>query len=1439
MDAMESWVQETYAPLVLTSATPEVERLAQKNNLSFADLLNGFALLEHADTPLRSVNQQCHLDTFNFRFVATGQFAPLPLQDGTRMLHDAVMAHPPSAAMGVDLNIPRVSSVEDVPAYMDAIGMDSTNTEPPRATPWYREFTRALMDSFRCEEYSMMGQPVAMVLAVSSTDGNPRACFEELARHLPPVFQQGLYDPNLPKYFVLVHDMDETEGTGIDPEAILSGLSIASNSAVLRVNSLPVERNCGFTNAPIWNAHPFVRPPLFPANVGSFPIVTESLGALMSPDDLSRTRAFVREFGLRFVVPALEARIFHLNEIVSAMKKGVKNVFKSWLRKPKDLTTRGSFGNGSGANSGNGVIYRSDSIESQTRLLADTAFIVRDYELALQMYRLVRDDYKSDKSVFHCANANEMIALCLLLTKGSPIQMTNALDSANAAYVKISNASTSRLAVRAAVIAGEIYRTLSRSGLFTDYMDSASKALIRGSTMEQGICSAVLMESAAVCDLQSRLPKFRKYGFRMIMAGHVYDSLGHRPHSARCYALARAIYDSSGWYQVEDHINFTLAQQANRLSDPMASINLFLKLIGTGRNSASQQEALLYEFGMIVKEFLSNGNEAASSLSHSRGGPITIRHVGADARELVVKDLCMPELDDTSTVVFAPVNAIGIDREIDGNQTEQDMWKELEDIVVKQNEVHKYASTAEPSPAISGPHINQDARRINNCWLGPVPSSMMVFRNKRNGLRKQPEKYASGQKIYVEFVMKNALSCAVDVENIHLYGKFDATAYGGTVFDVPEASNDQIVIDSVDLQLLPVSEERVRLAICPKIQGRLNLIGVRWSICGGDVHGEHAFDIPGPLLQDTRANREARARAPNTSLIAEIVGPMPWLGINLEQDARDYFVGEIMTMKATITNAGTADLTGLQLCCSDLSLCVSAAEHATSDTLAQYVGASGQIVDLSSIKLGPGESKNLVLWARALRPGRQSARLLFRYHGAANETADKPLYRMVKVKHKLNVLPCLDVSYSVEPSFITPGEYVLGITVHNERRDAGQVEYNDSVQLKNIICVSNVWTLERFRSAATQRNIASTARSSTQLGFQEASTTYFRVLPRTQVASDTVESCAIALNADVSTDDNSEQLPLNQFLCLDNALELVRIANASGADGSGGDGKRGGGFRTIQSVRRENKALKSGTGNNDAAQAVAKKDPQPTTREALLLPSDIDGHLSLVWSAGATNGNAARQEFRKANGVTNLTSIRIRSPLKIKSCPLTVTLRYPDSISLASVGSNSSVSLAETDIIMTVRNDSALTSPPIDFTLEMLHPDEGKTSHGASTATRHSGVFTFPGAAASPAAASPHFFWVGVTKKKITQFAPSAQVSINLKACFLTSGIYDLNRFRFVVQPTSSDASAGRPPSPVRQPVVYEFPVEYLIYVKPASKLPAQPPVPVLEAMAVAVGDHE
>lgn len=59
--------------------------------------------------------------------------------------------------------------------------------------------------------------------------------------------------------------------------------------------------------------------------------------------------------------------------------------------------------------------YRYDRPETQTLYLGDLSFCMKDYETALSMYRLVKDDYKADKSMHHLAHTTLMMAACSVM----------------------------------------------------------------------------------------------------------------------------------------------------------------------------------------------------------------------------------------------------------------------------------------------------------------------------------------------------------------------------------------------------------------------------------------------------------------------------------------------------------------------------------------------------------------------------------------------------------------------------------------------------------------------------------------------------------------------------------------------------------------------------------------------------------------------------------------------------------------------------------------------------------------------------------------------------------------------------------------------------------------------------------------------------------------
>jgi hypothetical protein len=245
---------------------------------------------------------------------------------------------------------------------------------------------------------------------------------------LPRPYHNGLLDPNgVRKEVLVLHDNVDGPRSGGDASwnepALRQTLQqqFGANASVVRCNSISIEASRQLAleeSSDLWGGG-------------------GALGNCLSVSDRVSFRKYLTALITSAVLPAMERRVSDLNAVVSEKKKGVKNVLKSlWGAGRSSAGSTSSAGGGGSSSHGSSAVagtggtttmvelaaddqpaaYRYDSIESQTRLLADSLFLMRDYDAALGMYRLIRDDFKQDKAHGHYASAQEMMALCMYLT---------------------------------------------------------------------------------------------------------------------------------------------------------------------------------------------------------------------------------------------------------------------------------------------------------------------------------------------------------------------------------------------------------------------------------------------------------------------------------------------------------------------------------------------------------------------------------------------------------------------------------------------------------------------------------------------------------------------------------------------------------------------------------------------------------------------------------------------------------------------------------------------------------------------------------------------------------------------------------------------------------------------------------------------------------------
>jgi hypothetical protein len=132
------------------------------------------------------------------------------------------------------------------------------------------------------------------------------------------------------------------------------------------------------------------------------------LGARLSMADIKRMRACVAEFGSDCLIPHLESVAAKLGTHIAHTKKSALSSARKWF----GLTS---------AEKKHTAEHKDDpllsnlSVKASMRRLADVAFMLQDYETAINTYHAVKKEYNHEKAWKDCAGASEMEGLAMYL----------------------------------------------------------------------------------------------------------------------------------------------------------------------------------------------------------------------------------------------------------------------------------------------------------------------------------------------------------------------------------------------------------------------------------------------------------------------------------------------------------------------------------------------------------------------------------------------------------------------------------------------------------------------------------------------------------------------------------------------------------------------------------------------------------------------------------------------------------------------------------------------------------------------------------------------------------------------------------------------------------------------------------------------------------------
>ncbi|XP_010782117.1 trafficking protein particle complex subunit 8, partial [Notothenia coriiceps] len=453
------------------------------------------------------------------------------------------------------------------------------------------------------------------------------------------------------------------------------------------------------------------------------------------------------------------------------------------------------------------------------------------------------------------------------------------------------------LAERCALLSAEILKSQVK------YSEAAT-LLIKMTSEDSDLRSALLLEQAAHCFINMRNPMVRKFAFHMILAGHRFSKAGQRRHALRCYCQAMQVYKERGWSLAEDHINFTIGRQSFTLSQPENAVTAFRQILtNDSRQTATQQGAFLREYLYVYKSVIGEKEDSLPQL------PLPCIHSSA-TRVYFGHERRLAEGEKQAAT------HVSLDQEYDQDQAS--MWGHLEEQLVASANRGFVPGNFQPSQCC----LNSQTDNLR-CPLA-----------------------VAEEPIVVEVLFRNPLKVPLALSNLSLLWSFTAEGTSPSQENAEEAitneetltqgqmkQKDDIVTTEIILEfhLGPEETKLARLRLLPHSIGQLNIVGVVYNLAAASsgetapstegqqtldlmvVRGRQDLKIQGPRLNQTKEDKMVIRHGLDRRLDPIITPPMPLMEVFFLQFPTALLCGEIRKAYVEFCNVSGVALSGLRV----------------------------------------------------------------------------------------------------------------------------------------------------------------------------------------------------------------------------------------------------------------------------------------------------------------------------------------------------------------------------------------------------------------------------------------------------------------------------------------------------------------------------------------------
>ncbi|XP_068148703.1 LOW QUALITY PROTEIN: trafficking protein particle complex subunit 8 [Drosophila tropicalis] len=746
-------------------------------------------------------------------------------------------------------------------------------------------------------------------------------------------------------------------------------------------------------------------------------------GSCLGAKDLENLRHFVQDYAVRALIPYIEHLVAILSEGVT-QKKGVSksllSATKRWFVTSKP---------GAGANNQNAVIYTNESAELQTRKLGDLYFMFGHYNLAFQAYHQAKRDFNADSAWQYYAGALEMAALSAFQLGTAHRKTYDYMEDAIVCYLTVCK--LQQFATRATLLSMECLKT---ARLYSE----VAKQLIRMTSEESDLRSALLLEQAAYCFLISPQPRamHRKYAFHIVLAGNRYSRAGQRRHAYRCYRQAYQVFEKREWSLAEDHIQYTVAKQAYQLKQLEESSRSFAHLLRPGSQQNAQQQA------NFLKEYLQTQNELIRRSPELGLVPHALPQVIQSSIRVLT---LVPPL--TAQPNIEPASNLNINTNF--SQEREVIWHKLEEMLVI-------------TAASNKPFVFKPSRYLFTQQQPALDIPLAI----------------QGEPIELAVSLANSVKCGVALTDIDLLWKLTldngeelsngniSTSDGASSAAIQAAVKCQC---PVNLELAEQATETLHFRLTPKLTGRLNIMGL---LCRVAALTDPATSLLGYLKFETQRVKPSAESKKSTQSLSQtmldnrldlrLIPQLPALSIGFSSVPREMLTGEIVPVTITLRNLGIAPIDEIFVACDNprsitllqkesqqpLPLAMlNSLRNLSNDKLVKDKEIRGQHV-FSLPPLEAQQAQTVPMWLQAPhKTGNFQLRLLF-YYSVPGGAAIK--YRLVRHIWQLQVESCVEAEATCIISNVTNGELGLDIklkNVNNEQKNVSTEVYINTLSL--------------------------------------------------------------------------------------------------------------------------------------------------------------------------------------------------------------------------------------------------------------------------------------------------------------------------------------------------------------------------------------------------------